>query len=173
MQPFCPDGNVKWVQFGSKVEFTKMRTKTCYVRFFKDSLNKRAGTPTLELDEGIVSTFAKFEYERSSFKTEQVFEKTNMISFFSLERKTTFWAGNQFYVEMWPALRKRSGWSSSYRTLNTIGTRGGKTNYENGDYDDDDDDDYDNDDYDDDDNDFNVFFSSQGTSNRVGNRGSQ
>ena len=75
MQPFCPDGNIKWVQFGSKVKFTKMRTKTCYVRFFKDSLNKRAETPTLELDEGIVSTFAKFEYERSSSKTERVFEK--------------------------------------------------------------------------------------------------
>jgi hypothetical protein len=55
MQPFCPDGNVKWVQFGSKVEFTKMRTKTCYVRFFKDSLNKRAGTPTLELDKGDIA----------------------------------------------------------------------------------------------------------------------
>ena len=40
-----------------------MRTKTCYVRFFKDSLDKKAGTPILELDEGIVSTFAKFEYE--------------------------------------------------------------------------------------------------------------
>ena len=59
-------------------------------------------------------------------------------------------------------MRKRSGWSSSYRTLNTIGTRGGKKKYENGDYDDDDDDDYDNDDYDDDDNDFNVFFHPKG-----------
>ena len=87
MQPFCPDGNVKWVQFGSKVEFTKMRTKTCYVCFFKDSLNKRAGTPTLELDEGNVSTFAKFEYERSSSKTERVFEKTNMISGFFFRKE--------------------------------------------------------------------------------------
>ena len=87
MQPFCPDGNIKWVQFGSKVEFTKMRTKTCYVRFFKDSLNKRAGTPTLELDEGNVSTFAKFEYERSSSKTERVFEKTNMISYFFFRKE--------------------------------------------------------------------------------------
>ena len=87
LQPFCPDGNVKWVQFGSKVEFTKMRTKTCYVRFFKDSLNKRAGTPTLELDEGNVSTFAKFEYERSSSKTERVFEKTNMISCFFFRKE--------------------------------------------------------------------------------------
>ena len=63
MQPFCPNGNMKWVKFGSKVEFTK------------DSFNKRAGTPTLELDEGNASTFAKFEYERSSSKTERVFEK--------------------------------------------------------------------------------------------------
>ena len=69
LQPFCLDGNIKSVQFGSKVEFTKMRTKTRYVRFFKDSLNKRAGTPIMELDEGIVSTFAKFEYERSSSRT--------------------------------------------------------------------------------------------------------
>ena len=84
MQLFCPDVNVKWVQFGSKVNFTKMRTKTCYVRFFKDSLNKRARTPTIELDEGNVSTFAKFEYERSSSKTERVFEKTNMKILFFL-----------------------------------------------------------------------------------------
>ena len=84
MQPFCPNGNKMCVQFGSKVEFTKMRTKTWYVCFFKDSLNKRAGTPTLELDEGNVSTFAKFEYELSSSKTEQVFEKTKIISCFFL-----------------------------------------------------------------------------------------
>ena len=49
--------------------------------FFKDSLNQRAGTPTLELNEGNVSTFAKFEYECSSLKTEQVFEKTNIACF--------------------------------------------------------------------------------------------
>ena len=49
VQPFLPDGNIKSGQFGSKVVFTKMRTKTCYVRFFKDSLNKRAGTPIIEL----------------------------------------------------------------------------------------------------------------------------
>ena len=104
VQTFSPNGNRKFVQFGSKFEITKMRTKTCYVRFFKDSLNKSAGTPTLELDEGNVSTFAKFKYERSSSKTERVFEKTNMISVFlersSLERKTPFRAGSQFYVEM-------------------------------------------------------------------------
>ena len=69
VQPFCPNGNIKSVQFGSKGELTKMRTKTCYVGFFKDSLNKRAWTPITELEEGIVSTFAKFEYERSSSKT--------------------------------------------------------------------------------------------------------
>jgi hypothetical protein len=87
MQPSCPNGNMKCVQFGSKVEFTKMRTKTCYVRFFKDSLNERAETPTLELDEGMVSTFANFEYERSSSTTERVFEKKNMISRFFLRKE--------------------------------------------------------------------------------------
>ena len=86
MQPFCPDGNIKWVQFGSKVEYTKIRTKTCCVRFFKDSLNERTGTPTLELDEDNVSTFAKFEYERSSSKTGGVFEKTN-ISYFLFRKE--------------------------------------------------------------------------------------
>ena len=93
MQPFCLDGNIKSVQFGSKVEFTKMRTKICYDRFFEDSLNKRAGTPIIALDEGIVSTFAKFEYERSSSKTERVFEKTNMIScfFFTKEDDLQGW----------------------------------------------------------------------------------
>ena len=65
VQPFCPNGIIKWVQLGSKVEFTKIKIKTSYVCFFKDSLYKRAVTPTLELDEGNVFTFAKFEYERS------------------------------------------------------------------------------------------------------------
>ena len=74
---------------------------------------------------------------------------------------------------MWPALRKGSGGSYSQRTLNTIGTRGGKKIYDNGDYDDDDDDDDDYDDDDDDDDDFNVFSSSQMTSNRIGTRGSR
>ena len=82
MQPFCPDGNVKWVQFGSKVEFSKMRTKTCYVRFFKDSLNMRTVTPILELDESNASTLVKFKYQSSSSKNKQVFEKKTMISCF-------------------------------------------------------------------------------------------
>ena len=47
-----------------------MKIKTSYVCFFKDSLNKRAVTPTLELNEGNISTFAKFEYERCILKTE-------------------------------------------------------------------------------------------------------
>ena len=114
---FCPNGNIKSVQCGSNVEFTKMRTKTCYVHFLKESLNKRTVTPIIELNEGIVSTFSKVKYEHSSLKTERVFEKTNMFfSVFSLERKTTFWAGSHFYVEIWPALRKGSGWSYSQKT---------------------------------------------------------
>ena len=87
VQPFCPNGFIKCVQFGSKVEFTKIRTKTCYVRFFKDSLNNRAGTPSLELDEGNVPTFAKFEYERSTSNTERIFEKINMISCLFFRKK--------------------------------------------------------------------------------------
>ena len=70
-----------------KVEVSKMRTKTCYVCLIKDSLNKRAVTPTLELNEGNASTFAKFEYERSSSKNERVFEKTNMISCFLVRKE--------------------------------------------------------------------------------------
>ena len=54
---------------------------------FVFSYNKRALTPALELDEDNVSTFAKFEYEHSSSKTERVFEKTNMISCFFFRKK--------------------------------------------------------------------------------------
>ena len=35
-----------------------MKINTCYVCFFKDFLDKRAVTPTLELNEGNESTFA-------------------------------------------------------------------------------------------------------------------
>ena len=71
-----------------------MRTKHAMFVFFKYSLKMRAGTPILELDEGILSTFAKFEYERSSMKTERV------IFCFFFREEDTFWAGIQFYVEM-------------------------------------------------------------------------
>ena len=50
---------------------TKMKIKTWYVRFFKDSLNKIAVTPTLELVEGNISAFANFEYKQNSLKTEE------------------------------------------------------------------------------------------------------
>ena len=62
VQPFCPNGNIKCVEFGSKVELTKMRTKTWYVHFFKDSLNKRDVIPIFELYEGNVYTLVKFKY---------------------------------------------------------------------------------------------------------------
>ena len=39
-----------------------------YVLFFKCSLNRRAVTLILELDEGNVSTLVKFVYQSSSFK---------------------------------------------------------------------------------------------------------
>ena len=69
--------------------------------FFQDSPNKRAVTPTLELDESNVSTFAKSEYERGSSKTEWVFEKLSRFPiYFFLQSKTTFWARSEVYVEM-------------------------------------------------------------------------
>ena len=104
-------------------------------------------------------------------KMSESLKKQTWFPVFSLERKTTFWAGSKFYDEMWPALRKGSGWSYSKRTLYTIGTRGGKKNYDIGDYDDDEDEDDYYDDDDDDDDDYNMFSSSQRASNRVGTRG--
>ena len=58
------------------------KDRKSYVFFFKDSLDKKVVTPTLKLDKGNVSTFVKFEYERSSSKTERVFKKTNTIFHF-------------------------------------------------------------------------------------------
>ena len=49
VQPFCLDGNIKSVQFGSKVEFTKMRTKTCYVHFSKH----RPSGPMLSISRNV------------------------------------------------------------------------------------------------------------------------
>ena len=61
--------------------------------FSKTPSIEGAGTPTLELDEGNASTFAKFKYEwlieRGSSKTERVFEKTNMISCVFFRRANT------------------------------------------------------------------------------------
>ena len=101
--------------------------------------------------------------------SESLKKPTGFPGFF-LKRKTIFWAGSQFYVEMWPAFRKWVGWSYSQRTLNTIGIRGGKKISNNAEYDDGDDDDDDYDDDDDDNDDYNVISSSQRTSNRVGTR---
>ena len=59
---------------------------------------------------------------------------------------------------MLPTLRKEGCWSTPQRTLNTIGTRGGKKSYDNDDYDNDydDDDDYNDDDFSDDNGDYNF-----------------
>ena len=59
-----------------------LQSKTTYVPFFKNSLNKEPVNPILELNEDNVSTFAKSEYERGSSKTGRVFEKTNTIFHF-------------------------------------------------------------------------------------------
>ena len=48
IQPVCSSGN-KICIIGPKVEFTKMKINILCL-FFNDFLNKRAVTPTLELD---------------------------------------------------------------------------------------------------------------------------
>ena len=70
----------------------------------------------------------------------------------------TFLAGSKFYVEMWTALRKGRGWSSSQSA-----PEAGRKKYGNGDYDDDDDDYDDNDDDNDGKDDYYVLSSSQRT----------
>ena len=100
MQSFCPNGDIKCVQFGSKVEITKIRTKTYYVRFFKNSLNKKAATPTLELDEGNVPPLLSLNMSAVTQKLSESLKKRTLFHVFSLERKTTFWAGSPFHVEM-------------------------------------------------------------------------
>ena len=69
---------------------------------------------------------------------------------------------------MWPAWRKESGWSSYQKNLKHIGTRGGQKNYDHDNYDDDD---YDDDDGNNDNDDYDVFSSTQMTSNRAGTKG--
>ena len=62
MQPVCSSDKRKCIQIDSEVEGNKMRRKSCYVLFFKCSLNKRAVILILELDEGNASTLVKFEF---------------------------------------------------------------------------------------------------------------
>ena len=150
-----------------------MRTKTCYVRFFKDYFNKRAGTPTLELNEGNVSTFAMFEYEHSSSKTERVFEKTNIISCFFFRKKDDLLDWKSILCWNVTSLDEGKRLILLPKDLKHNRHQRGKKIYDNGDddYDDDRDDDYDDDDNDDDE--LNMFSSSQRTYNRVGTRGSR
>ena len=76
-------------------------------------------------------------------KLSQSLKKRTWFPVLSLERKTIFWAGSQFYVEMRPALLE--AWSLKHQ--------GEPINYDDDNNDDDDDDD------DDDNNDGNgVFF---------------
>ena len=51
-----------------------MRIKTCYVCFFKESLNKRAENLILELNETIVYILVNFKYWSFSFKNLQDFQ---------------------------------------------------------------------------------------------------
>ena len=152
---FCSNGNRKWIQFGSKIEFTKMRTKNCCVHIFKHSLNRRTVPLILEFDEAIVDTLVKFKCWSTSSKNERVFEKTNMISclFFRKLGDLLSWKSSLCWNLI--SLQKgKCGLSSSQRTSNTIGTRKGQKKYDNDAYDDDDDDDYD---HNNDNDDYNVF----------------
>ena len=62
-----------------------MRTKTCYVRFFKHSLNKRAVTQILEPDEAIVYALVKFKYWNTSSKMNECLKKQTQFPVSSLE----------------------------------------------------------------------------------------
>ena len=57
-----------------------MRTKICYVRFFKESINRRSETLISELNEAILYNLVKFKYWSGSSKNNWVFEKTNRTS---------------------------------------------------------------------------------------------
>ena len=138
--------------------------------FFKDSINKRAGTPTLELDECILSTFTKFKYERSSLKTEQIFEKTNIISIFFFRKEDNLLGWKSILRWNLTSLKEGKWLILLPKDLKYNRHHRGKKNYVNGDYYDDDDE-YDDDD--DDDDDYDLFSSPQRTSNRVGTRGSR
>ena len=81
-------------------------------------------TPTLELNEGNVSTIAMFEYECFISKILWVFEKKkkNPISF--LQIKMTFYAGSQVYVENYH-LGKKGGANHPPKEPQTRLARGG------------------------------------------------
>ena len=113
-----------------------MKIKTSYFCFFKDSFNKRAVTPTFDLHEVNVSTFALFEYERGSLEAEWVFEKTNMISHFLFIK---------FLLKCYP-LGGKEGANHPPKGPQTRSARAGPINYDVNDDNDDDDDDDDDDD---------------------------
>ena len=90
MHPVCPICNTKWIKFGSKVKFTKMRTKPFFVHFFKDSLNIRAQTLILELNEAKVYTLVNSNIGGVVLKMNEALKKRTGFLVHSLESKTTF-----------------------------------------------------------------------------------
>ena len=56
-----------------------MKTKTCFVRFFKCSFVFRVGAVIFELNNVSMSNFVMFEFLSMTLKIERVFEKTNTI----------------------------------------------------------------------------------------------
>ena len=66
-----------------------MKKKTSYVCFFKDSLNLRAVTPTMELNECNVSTFASLNMSAVAQKLNKSLKKQTQFSISFLQSKTT------------------------------------------------------------------------------------
>ena len=61
------------------VGVSKMKIKTCLVRFFKCSFVLRVGAVIFELDKVSMSNLVKFEFRSMTLKIERVFEKTNKM----------------------------------------------------------------------------------------------
>ena len=67
-----------------------MRTSNAMFVFFKDSLNKRAETLILELNEVLVYTLIRFKYWSGSLNMNKSFKKFYRILSLFLESKTPF-----------------------------------------------------------------------------------
>ena len=75
MQPVCSSHKRKYVSIYSEVEVNKMREKHAILVFFKCFLNTRAMALILELDEGNIYRYVKFEYQSGNFNIDRVFKK--------------------------------------------------------------------------------------------------
>ena len=67
--PFAP------MVIENEYNLTKVRKKSCCVRFFQHPLNKTVVPLILEINEAVVDTFVRFKYSSTSSKKEQVLER--------------------------------------------------------------------------------------------------